>query len=134
MNKNRKIISWVSGIIFFFILFYSYIKISIHFDLPTDYYIDGEEVEIFPYGFFLLCLLISVRIGMRMYYGNFKEGIKKEDLFIFHVFVGGLLIYDLIWIYFLKILEYPVPIIIQTPLIIIFWGYNFYIWRGIKYK
>ena len=131
MKKKLKIlfsffIGFLSGIIFYSLFDYIFDKFGIPLE-HGDFY-DNEENDI---GFYrnIVTLLLSTRIGMRFYYGDFdiesenRWGKNSNLLCNLFYFLGGVSV--LVEVFFLKYLNQPIPMFYKV------FTYGFLIFLGI---
>jgi hypothetical protein len=126
-SKRRRIFSWVVGIFTFVLLHFVFEKFASHFGLSTSFYFEGfergdyvEEDKRTSLGWFLyfIEIIISLKIGMAVYRGNFGTGIdKNENLFLFVLAMGigtYALVDTLIWEFFEQEIKRNIPDLIYN--------------------
>jgi hypothetical protein len=144
-SKGRHILSYVVGILIFGILFFVLEKFTEKMGLSTSFYFEGreageyvEEDRFTALGWLLLLIeiIVASRIGMAIYFGNFKDGIGKHtNLFTLVIIIclgSYAIIETVIWELFDRELTRNVPPFLYNVLNlgvmvgIGFLGYNFY--------
>ena len=144
-SKGRLILSWIVGIIIFFILQHLFGAAAYSLGLEIWYFFEGYEYDYFvaedrftPLGWFLfwVAIILASRIGMAINYGNFKDGTGKHSnlmLLVITTCLGAYaLIYTTIWELFEREIIRYVPgflyFIMEFGMIlgIGYLGFNFY--------
>ena len=96
-SSKKQILSWIVGIFVFGVLNYGSEQIASIYDLPTSFYFQGfeydqyvEEDKFTSLGWFLIVIQIFVasRIGMSIYYGNFRGGTNQNTNLLSLVFIS----------------------------------------------
>lgn len=127
------------GILIFGFLNYGSEEISSYFGLSTSYYFEGfeydqylEEDKSTPLGWFLIVveIIVASRIGMAIYYGNFKKGIGEHTNLFLTMLITCLGVYALIdtviWEFFERELRRNVPPLVYNIM-------NFILIAGVGY-
>ena len=124
-SSQKKIMSWIIGILVFVVLNYVSEQIASYYGLSTSFYFEGfeygeyvEKDKSTSLGWFLIVMEIFVasRIGMAIYFKNFKEGVGEHTNLLLTTLVVCLGVYafidTIIWEFFERELRrYFAPIV-----------------------